>query len=226
VTSTPPGWYPDPFPPPGVAPALRFWDGRQWTPHLAPPPGVAFPAVTQSVLVPTTPDGVPLASWWTRVAAFFLDSLIVSTVGTVLTLPLQFSMQQDLRELIESDPEPGELLSAYVDIFMPLVTWTALASFAVWASYSAIMLRTKSATAGKLALGLEVRLRDRPGQLGWGTIAARVLAQQGYALTAFVPVLYLALFWVPWLDALWATWDKKRQTLHDKVARTNVVRTR
>jgi uncharacterized RDD family membrane protein YckC len=32
---------------------------------------------------------------------------------------------------------------------------------------------------------------------------------------------------VLWLiDPLWATWDPKRQTLHDKLARTNVVKRR
>ena len=29
-----PGWYPDP----GRSPAMRWWDGNQWTEHLGPPP--------------------------------------------------------------------------------------------------------------------------------------------------------------------------------------------
>jgi uncharacterized RDD family membrane protein YckC len=39
-------------------------------------------------------------------------------------------------------------------------------------------------------------------------------------------LLYLALAAPHLLDLLWAAWDKRRQTLHDKFARTVVVRTR
>jgi uncharacterized RDD family membrane protein YckC len=88
------------------------------------------------------------------------------------------------------------------------------------------MLRFKSATLGKMVLHLQVRLRDRPGRLPWSAIGLRVLVQWGYLLTAVVPVLYLAMFWYPYLDCLWPLWDKQRQALHDKAARTNVVQIR
>jgi uncharacterized RDD family membrane protein YckC len=39
-------------------------------------------------------------------------------------------------------------------------------------------------------------------------------------------LLYLALATPHFLDLLWAAWDKRRQTLHDKFARTVVIRTR
>jgi uncharacterized RDD family membrane protein YckC len=39
-------------------------------------------------------------------------------------------------------------------------------------------------------------------------------------------VLAVAFFFVWLIDPLWATWDPKRQTLHDKLAGTNVVRSR
>ncbi|CAA9364871.1 MAG: hypothetical protein AVDCRST_MAG47-489 [uncultured Nocardioidaceae bacterium] len=238
---SPPGWYPDPAPPaPGDPPLLRFWDGQQWTWQVAPAPGhvparVAAPTYAAQPAQPpyaaqppgpTTPDGTPLAPFWPRVAAHLIDALILGAASSVATFPIQLSMQRDMQALLESEPEPGELLSAYLDMFLPLVMWSALAAFVTWTLYTALMLRFKGATVGKMALGLGVRLRDRPGRLPWSSIAARVLTQHGYMLTGVFPWVYLALFWYPWLDCLWAAGDGKRQALHDKAARTNVVRTR
>ena len=225
MTLSPPGWYPDPAPPsPGAPPLLRFWDGRQWSWQVAPAP--AGPTASPAMLEPTTPDGVPLAGFWPRVAAHVIDGLIIGAVNSVLTFPMQLGLQRDAQQLLESRPEPAELLSTYLDLFLPLITWSALIGFATWTIYSAVMLRWRGATVGKMAMGLAVRLRDRPGRLPWSAIAARVLTQQGYMLTAVVPWLYLALSWWPLLDDLWAAWDGKRQALHDKAARTNVVRVR
>jgi uncharacterized RDD family membrane protein YckC len=226
VTLSPPGWYPDPAPPaPGNPPLLRFWDGQQWSWQVAAAPlGVAYAG--QRADQPTTPDGVPLAGWWARVAAYVIDGLIVGTAGSVATIPMQIGMQRDIQELLQSEPTPREFFAAYLDIFLPLLTWSTLIGFVVWAGYNALMLRFKGATVGKLVLGLAVRLRERPGQLPWSAIAARIMVQQGVSLTVFVPLLYLALSWFPLLDNLWASWDGKRQALHDKAARTNVVRTR
>lgn len=225
MTLSPPGWYPDPAPQaPGNPPCLRFWDGQHWTWDVAPAP-VPVPYAVPTT-GPTTPDGVPLAGWWMRAAAYLIDAMIVSAAGSVATIPLQLSLQREMMALVESEPDPREFLSAYLDLFLPIITWTALIGLVAWAIYSGLMLRLKGATLGKMALGLEVRLRDRPGQLPWSAIAARIGTQHGYMLTALLPWLYLALFWFPWLDCLWAAGDKKRQALHDKAARTNVVRTR
>jgi uncharacterized RDD family membrane protein YckC len=167
-----------------------------------------------------------LAGFWPRVAAHLLDSMIIGAAGSVLLFPVQLGMQQDMQQLLDSDPAPDEFLSAYLDMFLPLIVWSGLIGLVTWTVYTALMLRFKGATVGKIALGLGVRLRDHPGQLPWSVIVRRVAVQHGYMVTAVLPWLYLALFWYPLLDCLWAAGDRKRQTLHDKVGRTNVVRTR
>lgn len=149
---------------------------------------------------------------------------------------MQIQMQRDLNVLMrrfeaetnnpQATPDFGAFLGDYLDVALPMLTWSALAGFVVWGVYSSLMLRFKSATLGKMVVGIAVRLRERPGQLPWSTILVRLLVQQGVSLTALVPFLYLALFWFPWLDSLWPLWDKKNQALHDKAARTNVVRVR
>jgi uncharacterized RDD family membrane protein YckC len=85
---------------------------------------------------------------------------------------------------------------------------------------------TIQATPGKLALGLRVRLRDRPGPMPLWTVLLRWASQFGYSIVSVVPVLgtVLGLYWL--LDHLWPLWDGKKQAVHDKIARTNVVRVR
>jgi uncharacterized RDD family membrane protein YckC len=235
VSQIPAGWYPDPAPqPPGQPPTQRFWDGWAWTGHVAP---VAWsPYAVPMPTGPTTPDGVPLAGWLKRAGAYLIDSLAIGTVSTLLTLPLQLEMSQDMVEIMEeleaetadpqTTPDFGAFFSDYLDTMQPLLIWSAVITLALWGIYNAVMLRWKRATLGKMVLGLEVRLRDRPGTLPWSSIAARVLVQHGVALAAVVPLLYLALVWFPWLDGLWPLWDRKRQALHDKAARTNVIEVR
>lgn len=235
MTQIPSGWYPDPSPQPGQPPLLRYWDGRLWTEHVHPvqppaPQAYAGPGPTPR---PTTPDGVPVSGWWRRVGAYVIDGLLVSAVSTVATIPQQVRLQGDLGDLMrrfenevagsQNRPDFGPFFRDYVDLLLPVITWSVLAAFVVWVVYSSLMLRFKSATLGKMAVGIAVRLRDRPGQLPWSAILVRVLVQQGVMLTAILPVLYLALSWFPYLDSLWPLWDKRNQALHDKAARTQVV---
>jgi uncharacterized RDD family membrane protein YckC len=229
VTDVPAGWYPDPaMPYPGQPPTQRYWDGRSWTMHIAP---VYWPYAAQVARRPTTPDGVPLANWLPRAGAFLIDSLAISVVNLVVTLPLQISMQRKMQDLVvrldttnpNNPPDFGAFFRDYFDILWPLVMWSGLATFVCWAIYEALMLRFKGSTLGMMVLKLQVRPRERPGQLPWSAIGLRILVQFGYLLTAVVPLLYLALFWYPYLDGLWPLWDNKRQALHDKAARTNVV---
>ena len=41
----------------------------------------------------------------------------------------------------------------------------------------------------RIVLGLQVRLRERPGPLSWGTVLLRWLAWSGYNFLGFVPML-------------------------------------
>lgn len=238
MTETPAGWYPDPTPA-SAAPSVRYWDGQAWTEHVAhsAQPAYAQPAYAPPV-GPTTPDGAPLASWWARVGAHLIDLVIVGGVGTLVTLPSQISMNDDLNvlmtELDAEEPDFAAFWSGYLDIMREMMLWQ-LPVMVLALVYYVVMLRWKGATIGKLALGLKVRRRDEPGQLPWSAIALRV----GFQNLQVIVILLLALgawqlalglgavLWlVSLLDILWPLWDSKRQALHDKVARTNVVKAR
>jgi uncharacterized RDD family membrane protein YckC len=241
VTQTPAGWYPDPAPEAAASPGLRYWDGTAWTAHTAPGVAGAKPAG------PTTPDGERLAGWWMRVAAYVIDSVFVAIVAGIASLPAQIQMQQDLQPVmdrlsrqIEQNPdEPpdfGAYFGDYLDVMQAHAFWLLGPSVILTALYWAVFLRWRGATPGKMILGLRVRLRERAGGLPWSSIVPRMAVQFGVYWTFYVLAvatasgalfgLMIAVILIMLLDPLWATWDSKRQTLHDKLARTNVVTTR
>lgn len=238
VTQTPAGWYPDPDPA-AVGGSLRYWDGTAWTEHVHAMPQPATPTG------PTTPDGEQLAGWWWRVLAYVIDTILVGVVTTIVSLPAQIQVQREIQPVadkfnraIEQDPDQtpdfGAFLDDYLDILQAHAFWLVAPGVILTGLYWAIFLRWKGGTPGKLMLGLRVRLRERPGRLPWGTILVRMALQLGVIWTFYalayatgslgMVVVSMLVTLVMLIDPLWASWDSKRQALHDKVARTNVVR--
>jgi uncharacterized RDD family membrane protein YckC len=240
MTQIPAGWYPDPDPAAPEPRGQRYWDGQRWTTHLQAPAavGLPYPATAPyggayAPVVATTPDGERLAGWWQRVAAYLIDGLILVPFLVILGLPwlrdIVAAYGDFFDEMVRS-AEAGETavpsqLELMTDLMGPFVALT-LVSLAVNFVYNALFLRWKAATPGKLAIGLRVRLREAPGRLAWSTIVRRWLGQNWYQPFNLVPIVGGLFSLYPLLDGLWPLWDDKRQALHDKVAATNVVRTR
>jgi uncharacterized RDD family membrane protein YckC len=99
----------------------------------------------------------------------------------------------------------------------------SLISFAVTIIYQVAFLTWKGATPGKMALGIAVRLRDRPGNPTLVVALKRQLIYIGTSLLSLVPGIGAASVIIKMLNLLWPLWDDKRQALHDKIAATNVV---
>jgi len=226
--SHPPGWYADPNPPPGVAPGVRWWDGQGWTDNAYPQPA-GPPSVPGQP--PVTPDGEPLAGWGVRLGAYLIDAVLVFLVAVVVGFPLVARIGEAyadvFREIMrsaESETQRPDQMDVYSEIWWPLIGFGLLCLVLNFV-YQVAFLRWRAATPGKLLLGLRVRLRERPGQLGWDTILRRWVAQFGPNLLSLLPFLGLVSGVYPWVDGLWPLWDERRQALHDKFAKTNVVRT-
>lgn len=231
VSQTPAGWYPDPTAPPATPPYLRYWDGQAWTEHAAAPP-----THTQGYAAgPTTPDGVPLAGWWWRVLAYIIDSVIIAVPAMLVIVPDLKKLFDTIREEIDAgasnaviDQKVNDLTHAMTVHQLPVIILSLV--------YFAGMLRWKGGTLGHLAVGLRVRLRDTPGRLPWAAIVLRVALFNGLGVIPSVLTVVgldvlasglsvpIGLFVL--LNVLWATWDRNKQALHDKVARTNVVKVR
>lgn len=191
---------------------------------------------------PTTEDGVPLAGWWMRLIAYAIDAILLGVVTSLVTSPLMEPYTIALTQWVDDTTrqilqgtymgDPASILGSMptpigVMGFGPALLGV-LAPMGIWFLYYLLMTRFRGATLGKMMLGLRVVPAGR-GQsaerLGWGAAALRALVWVVPNLaTLGGPLTFLSLF--RYLDGLWAAWDRKRQTLHDKVANTQVIRTR
>ncbi len=89
--------------------------------------------------------------------------------------------------------------------------WSGFGVFPFWfATYGAVMWATKGTTIGGIICSLKVvRLDDRP--LDWGVAIVRTLGG------------FLSLF-VAGLGFIWVAFDDEKQSWHDKIAGTTIVR--
>lgn len=195
----------------------------------AQPGQSGYPAGRPLVPVASTADGVPLAGWWWRVLAIVIDGLIVGVVSALLSLPIYLRLARALGDYINASlraaeqglpmpaqPEVNALLSSTDQVILVLV------SFVVQTLYIIAFLRWRSATPGKLVVGLRVVPVDRgrsTDPLAWSAVVAR-------ALVWTVPDLQPLLIVVRAADVVWPLVNPKRQALHDLAARTQVVKIR
>jgi uncharacterized RDD family membrane protein YckC len=229
-----PGWYPDPF---GGGGYVRWWDGERWGQSAAAPAGVTTDPGAPVLLPPPAPspgaapsaawpltDGpeVPLAAWGQRAAARIIDYVIESLISVPFVLWALWPSFVRLRDAMPDTPGQQVPQAAVQQFFDDAVaaTWTlTVISVIVTFVYQVPQNVVFGRTIGKRILGIRIRMlaADRnPGWpaaiLRWGTVTIGVL-------------VLTSLFLV--IDYLWPLWDKPwRQALHDKAARTIVVRTR
>lgn len=195
--NAPAGWYQSETDPPGTE---RYWDGAQWSAEtravMAPPP----PAV---VAGERTVLGRELASPWLRIGARLLDGvfllIILFPIGLILGLA-----DVGITNLAANDisNEGGYVVLALVA-----------------AAYEILFTALKSATPGKMAVGIEI-IRKADGQtpLGFGTAALRwvpnVISYLNANLGGLVTLASLVLIFA----------DQQRRSVGDFVGQTYVVR--
>jgi uncharacterized RDD family membrane protein YckC len=177
---------------------------------------------------PTTPDGQPLATFWQRVGAYLIDGIIqfvlVLVLGGWLLVRALGPLLDDFRRAIESnDPAAFETINTTNLDYGSLIAF-AVISAAIQFGYAVLFLSRTGATPGKAALGISVRLRERPGVPSIAVAARRSSVQTVLSLLSNIPVLGNIAGLAALLDLLWPAWDDKKQALHDKVAATNVVK--
>ncbi len=162
----------------------------------------------------TTADGVPLASWGKRFAAWVIDGLILAVVGGIISWAATPRLSELFSEMITAAQAGNQarLVEIQNELTGPAVQFS-LFLWLVATAYCLVFWTTIAQTPGKMALGISVRRVAEPGPLPLGTAVLRRLVPLA---GQFVPFLSL-------LDGLWPLWDDKRQALHDKVASTQVV---
>jgi uncharacterized RDD family membrane protein YckC len=145
-------------------------------------------------------DADQLASWGRRLAALLVDGMILGGIVLATLVSAGVPLEDINTTILE-----GSSLALILIFILPK------------AIYDTAMIGSRNQTFGKMALHIKVvDEADRATPIGYARAFTRWLS------TAFL----WALFTVPGvLDHLWPLRDRRRQTLHDKFARSVVVRT-
>lgn len=212
------GWQDQPQQP---QPSQQDWQGQQGqASQYQGGPGAA----NWMHSIKTTSDGVPLASWGRRFGAWLIDGVILFVLITIVSriiapeLWTEFGRAMDLiaqGNQAAADQASRDLTDAVQGVAVRL----ALAQFLIISLYCIGFWTTTAQTPGKMAVGISVRRVDRPGPLDVITAVRRRLL----SLVQLIPGASFLWPILDLLDGLWPLWDDKRQTLHDKVAQTQVV---
>lgn len=183
-----------------------------------------------------TPDGVELASWRRRFAAYAIDWVVIQVTTLLLAgaLGLISAADQAFSTVLAGDPnqDPAAANAALTDAFAGFLAEysgellaLSLLSLAASGAYHVVLVALRGQTLGKRVVGIRVRLRDREGLPIWRASLSRWLLHFAMpSLLAGVPGLGLVAGMFPIVDGLWPLWDARRQAIHDKLAKTAVVR--
>lgn len=204
----------------------------QQPPYGQPGGWSAPPAPTAYGAVARTPDGEALAGWWKRVLARLIDWIIVWLLALPLTGYFLYRAGADLTPAFEDyfrQIESGNTSAVPPTVTPEMLKWVIAYSVIltlVAIAYEVFFTTRTGATPGKRALGLRVRLRERPGPLSLQTALTRTLIPMGGNLFSSVPIVSTFVSLLQLADSLLPLVNERKQALHDLMAKTNVVDTR
>jgi len=175
-----------------------------------------------------TADGVPLAGWWWRFLAAYLDGIVVALLAVIPSFPIYQRMfvglsayfNQVVQAARSGQPTPPSLAVADLFTLRDQLAITAI-TLVIGLAYQILFLRWKAATPAKLLCGLRVVPLDQGRSqepLSWGIAVLRALIWE------LPSISLLGVFRL--IDGLWPLWHPKRQALHDLACRTQVVKLR
>ncbi|HEU5420964.1 MAG TPA: RDD family protein [Streptosporangiaceae bacterium] len=160
-----------------------------------------------------------LAERWKRLVAWLIDAVILGVIGSLLLIPALVRLSHRLNSLANQYPDPNTLAAqaairhALGGILGPfLLVW--LLSVVISLAYYWLLTAFGGATLGKRAVGTRVVSASDRTLVGLGAAAGRAAV---FILGPVIPFFGL-------VDNLFLLWDPQRQCLHDKAARTLVVR--
>jgi uncharacterized RDD family membrane protein YckC len=219
ASAPPPSSVPAPMPPPTPPPTPPSDPlVAQAPPPMPPPPPppASYPAGA-SAPFPAPPfdgsSGLPYAMWGSRLGGYLIDLLIFLPVLIVLYFVFKNQHVLQVHLMMRSNGthrrEHFSLLSFILTSLMFIVYATVLCG------------GPRGQTVGMRLVGTRVVRESTNDVLGYGVALGRAVVEQIFRLLGILSIL-LGVVWL--LDMLWPLWDKKKQTLHDKVVRTVVLR--
>ncbi|MGH8885571.1 MAG: RDD family protein [Egibacteraceae bacterium] len=196
----------------------RGYSGRVANPPYPPKPplpSVRRPRATVRWRASTPQPGV--AGWLSRAGSAIVDQLVcLAILAPIAIVTIVVGLIGALFSKGPSSGGPG---------LLGIAGYATLVAGAVTGPYYVLMEgRRAGQTLGKMAANVRVVDQATGGRIGWGQAVVRWLVRLLFWVT--VPVLtFGAGVMLPLLDVLWPLWDQRKQTLHDKLARTLVVTT-
>ncbi len=177
----------------------------------APPPGYGPPGYGQSAAFGMGtfggPAGQQFASWGTRLGGWLIDWLLLLVVDLVIVLPFHLVAKH-----------PYLLSTGGTGTHYSVRPFGDLISIAIVLAYGTLSCGSKRGqTVGMMAVGCRAVTATAGEPIGYGKALGRAAFEYLMAILLFLP-------WI--IDMLFPLWDARKQTLHDKVTGTVVVRVR
>lgn len=158
-----------------------------------------------------------LAGFWVRFAGYLLDSILYGLLSAVFVAPggvMVGSAFADCETRTRSDGTT-ELLCSDGDIKVGLLigglALIVVGAIVVIVLYIRALARTGQTWGRKIA-GVKVVRQDNGQPIGVG----KAIGRQLFAVLISAQILYLGF--------LWMLWDDRKQTWHDKISGTIVIR--
>jgi uncharacterized RDD family membrane protein YckC len=187
-----------------------------------PPPSSGPPAAppvgsTQGGYPPPAPPPYeatrPYASWGIRLGGYVIDGLIFAVVLVLLVLAFRHSHTLEVHLMAKRGGRRRSIST------LPFAITGIL-----YVGYGTGLCGSpRGQTVGMMAVGVRAVRDETFAVLGYGRALARALVEGVLRLLSLF-AFFLGILWL--LDMLWPLWDGKRQTLHDKVAGSVVLRVR
>ena len=144
-----------------------------------------------------------LASFPRRLAAVLVDGILIGIVNSIIGFALGFALGiATPTDTFTTTTTPESAFNPLTYAINMLISWI----------YYVSMTGKLGQTLGKMALGIKVVKKDSNELPGFSTAILREVVGKLLSLAVFV------------LGYLWMLWDKDKQTWHDKIAGTVVVK--
>lgn len=165
------------------------------------------------VVRPTGPAGLPLAEFGDRLLAYLLDSLIIAAIVLIpmaAGMVLLFSLVLSVDTTTPNTPDLAFIFGAFAGFFVLIFVVQFVGTYLYQVTYQI----RKGVTVGKKVMRLRIVDAETGAPMDVSAARKRWII---HLLLAFVPI-------GSYIDGLWQLWDDRKQTLHDKVAGTVVVK--
>jgi uncharacterized RDD family membrane protein YckC len=179
----------------------------------APPQGVGSYPPPPPPLPPESGQNASIfAGWGIRVGGYLIDFVIFAAVTLVLVLLMRHNHTLEVHYMMKRGTDRRRSFSALPFIISGLL----------YVVYGTVLCGSRRGqTVGMMAVGIRAVRDGTHERLGYARAAIRAVAEGVLRLFELLNPI-LVLIWL--LDVLFPIWDKKRQTLHDKVGRSVVLR--